>query len=66
MSNVSNGIYVAASNPNTVLTRNIFSNLGTGLNLTGTSGWNAQANTFQSNGTNIANIGTNSVGVAIP
>ena len=66
LSNVSNGIYVAASNPNTVLTSNIFSNLGTGPNLTGTSGWNVQANTFQSNGTNIANIGTHSVGVATP
>jgi hypothetical protein len=64
VTNVSNGIYVSASNPNTVLAGNVFNNLGVGVNLTGTSGWNVQANSYQSVGTNVANVGSNSVGVA--
>jgi len=58
------GIYVAASNPNTVVTGNVFANLGQGVNLVGTSGWNVQANSYQAVTTHVANIGTNSVGVA--
>jgi putative cofactor-binding repeat protein len=58
------GIYVAASNPTSVVTGNVFYKLDVGLDLTGTSGWNVQANTYSGVTTPVANIGSNSVGVA--
>ena len=60
----SNGIYVASSNANGVVTGNLFANLNVGVNLIGTSGWNVQANSYQSVTTDVANIGSNSVGIA--
>jgi len=58
------GIYVSGSNPSTVVTGNTFNFLATGVNLTGTSGWNVQANVYSGVTTAVKNIGTNSVGVA--
>lgn len=60
----SNGIYVAGSYPNTILTGNTFLSLNVAVNLPGTSGWNVQANSYQSVQTTVTPIGTNSVGVA--
>lgn len=60
------GIYVETSNPNTVVTGNVFEDLTTGIDLVGTSGWNVQANTYLAVGTHVAAIGSNSVGVATP
>lgn len=58
------GIYVAKSSPGAVVSGNVFNNLTNGVNLVGTSGWNVQGNSYQNVGTNVASVGTNSVGVA--
>jgi hypothetical protein len=58
------GLLVSDSNPGAVVTGNTFNTLGTGVNLTGTGGWNVQANTYNAVVTLVANIGVNSVGVA--
>jgi hypothetical protein len=57
------GILVNGSNPSTVVTGNTFNTFQTGVNLTGTTGWNVQANIYASVGTQVAHIGSNSVGV---
>lgn len=57
------GILVSASNPSAVVTGNTFNTFNVGVNLTGTSGWNVQANTYNDVTTQVANIGSNSVGV---
>lgn len=53
-----------ANNASGVITGNTFRGLVAGVNLAGTSGFNVQANKYESNTTNVANIGSNSVGVA--
>ena len=58
------GVVVNGSNAPGVITGNIFQNLTTGVNLAGTTGFNVQANQYSSVGTTVANIGSNSVGVA--
>jgi hypothetical protein len=58
------GVVVNGSNAPGVITGNIFQNLTTGVNLAGTTGFNVQANQYSSVGTTVANIGSNTVGVA--
>jgi hypothetical protein len=58
------GIYVGFSVPGSVVTGNVFTGLTDGVDLVGTSGWNVQANTYSGVTTPVANIGSNSVGVA--
>jgi hypothetical protein len=58
------GILVNASNIDCVCTSNVFYNLNTGVDLVGTSTWNVQANAYYGTTTQVANIGSNSVGVA--
>jgi hypothetical protein len=61
------GILVGGANSPVVVTGNVFQYLTTGVDLTGTSGWNVQANRYDSVTTHVANIGSpgaNSVGVA--
>jgi hypothetical protein len=58
------GIYVGQSIPNSVVTGNVFSGLTDGVDLVGTSGWNVQSNIYSGVTTPVANIGSNSVGVA--
>jgi hypothetical protein len=60
----SNGIFVNSTAAGTTVVGNTFYNLATGMNLGGTAGWNVQANSYQGVATHVANIGTNSVGVA--
>jgi hypothetical protein len=57
------GILVSGSNPSTVVTGNSFNTFSTGVNLTGTSGWNVQANIYNPVNNQVTNIGSNSVGV---
>jgi hypothetical protein len=59
----STGIYVGASNEGAVVIGNVFFQLATGVNLTGTSSWNVQGNSYTRVTTRVSNIGTNSVGV---
>jgi hypothetical protein len=57
-------VYVAGTSTG-VVTGNAFEYVNTGVNLTGSStGWNVQANIYPSTTTQVANIGSNSVGVA--
>lgn len=60
------GVYVGGSDPSGVLTSNVFTTLSEGVDLSGTSGWNVQANSYSSVTTHVAHIGSNSVGVATP
>jgi len=62
-SGVGTGVYIAGTSTG-VVTGNAFVRLATGVNLTGTSTFNVQANTYPSTTTQVANIGSNSVGVA--
>lgn len=58
------GVIVNGNNAPGVITGNIFQNLTVGVNLSGTTGFNVQANQYSSVGTTVANIGSNTVGIA--
>jgi hypothetical protein len=61
---VGTGVYVAGTSTG-VVTGNTFTYVNTGVNLVGSStGWNVQANRYPSTTTTVANVGSNSVGVA--
>ena len=57
------GIYVSNSNQNTIVSGNSFYNLSQGIDLIGTSGWTVLGNSWATITTNVANVGSNSVGV---
>jgi hypothetical protein len=58
------GVLVNANFSTGVMTSNVFTALADGSNLTGTSTWNVQANKYMGCTVNVANTGSNSVGVA--
>jgi hypothetical protein len=61
---VGTGVYVAGTSTG-VVTGNVFAYVNTGVNLVGSAtGWNVQANRYPSTTTTVANVGSNSVGVA--
>jgi len=60
------GIYVGAHDTASVVTGNVFDSLDQGMNLQYASGWNVLGNNYTSVTLNVANPGSNSVGVATP
>ncbi|WP_459678482.1 hypothetical protein [Acidisoma sp. 7E03] len=60
------GLFNLGASVGTTVVGNTFVNLTVGVNLSGASNWNVQANSYSNVQNHVLNVGSNSVGVATP